>query len=474
MRAGARALLSLTALLQATCAGEPTSPLAFDAGAASWKAWVAPLSALDVSTLPPAAVVSAQELNDIVERQRLLTAGDRSAIAHWSGLPTTPWTRYALDRLNFYWPLLPDVRVATPARAARVMALLHTAMYDALRATWELKYRTRRGQPWADHATIANLAREDRVPGYPDGHVAVAAAAVEVLRLVLPAADTVALRIMQREVERARSDAGAAYASDIAAAQRLGALVGQLAMVRAAGDGSGAVWSGSVPAGELKWRPTPPRQVQVPFDVLAGTWKPWVLARGDAYRLPAPPSRTEARFTAALAELQSLSRGSRTTQQADLARRWATDAPSTAWEEIMLEEIAQRETTPLAAIRAQALVSVAMYDAFVAGWDSKFAWWLARPISVDPSLTTVYSTPPFPSYPSGHSTISTAAAEVMSYLFSDRASHFATLAREASLSRVWGGVHYRFDIEDGEALGQRVGRDVVTWARADGSTRAAR
>ena len=457
------------ALLVITCARDPADPLSFDSGAAGWKAWVAPTASIDLAGLPSATTAVPQEVEAIVARQRALTVADRAAIAKWSGLPSTPWTRHALGRLNFYWPLLPDIRVATPARAARVMALLHTAMYDALRITWELKYLRNRRQPWAEHSTITNLTRGERVPGYPDGHVAAAAAAVEVLRLVLPPADTAESRSMQHEVERARYDAGAAYTSDVSAARIIGTHVGRLAVARAVGDGASAVWTGSVPTGELMWQPTPPRRVQSPFDPLAGSWKTWVIPRGNVYRLGAPPVRSAARFATSLAEMQALSRGGRTTQRADAARKWATEAPSTAWEEITLEETTQRRLTPLAAIRAHALVSVAMYDAFVACWDSKYAWWLARPITVDPALNTVFSTPPFPSYPSGHSTISAAAAEVLGYVFPGDAKRFADLALEASLSRVWGGVHYRFDVEDGEVLGQRVGRDVVAWARGDGA-----
>lgn len=444
-------------------------PLARDAEAESWRAWVAPMSSLDMSVLPPATTVTAAEVDAMVTRQHALSAADRAAIARWSGLPSLPWTRYTLDRLGFYWPLLPDIRIATPVRAARVMAVLHTAMYDALRATWEIKYRVQRPQPWMAHAAIANLAQEARVPGYPDGHVAAAAAAVEVLRIVLPAADSVEWLAMQREVERARYDAGAAYMGDIAAARAIGAHVGRLAALRAQVDGSSALWTGLFPSGDLMWQPTPPRRVQVPFDATAGGWKTWVLPRGDTYRLPAPPTRSAPRFIASLSELRTLSAGKRTIEQADAARKWATDAPSTAWEEYSLQVVTKYHLTPLAAIRAQALVSVAMYDAFIACWDSKFAWWLARPITADPTLKTAFSTPPFPSYPSGHSTISAAAAEVLGYLYPLERSRFKALALEASLSRVWGGVHYRFDVEDGEALGERVGQDVVTWARNDGA-----
>lgn len=134
----------------------------------------------------------------------------------------------------------------------------------------------------------------------------------------------------------------------------------------------------------------------------------------------------------------------------------------------MLEEVARRGWSAPRAARALALASVAMYDAFVACWDAKYAYWLVRPITLDPNLDPVFSTPPFPSYPSGHSTISSAAAEVFAYLFPEAASRYHAEAEEASVSRVWGGVHYRFDILAGEVLGSAVGRLVVERARGEG------
>ncbi len=108
-----------------------------------------------------------------------------------------------------------------------------------------------------------------------------------------------------------------------------------------------------------------------------------------------------------------------------------------------------------------------MYDAFIACWDAKFTYWIARPITMDTTLRTVFATPPFPSYPSGHSTQSTAAAEVMAELFPRRAQHYRERGEEASLSRIWAGVHYRFDVLAGEAMGKAVGEAVVARMRGD-------
>jgi len=243
-----------------------------------------------------------------------------------------------------------------------------------------------------------------------------------------------------------------------------------LAWARADGaDGADAAWTGAVPTGALMWRPTPPRLVAVPFDATAGEWRPWVIPSGSAFRPPPPPARDSKTFLDDLAELQRLGSGARTAEQANLARWWATDAPSAAWELFLRDELRARRLGPLRAARARALVSVAMHDAFVACWDAKYHYWLARPVTVDPALKTVFSTPPFPSYPSGHSTISTAAAEVFAELFPDAARRYHDKALEASFSRVWAGVHYRFDVLAGDELGSRVGKAVVARSKGDGS-----
>ena len=77
--------------------------------------------------------------------------------------------------------------------------------------------------------------------------------------------------------------------------------------------------------------------------------------------------------------------------------------------------------------------------------------------------------PNFPSYPSGHSTFSSAAAEVLTYLFPAAGADFATMRDEASISRLYGGIHYRSDIDRGKEHGARVGGYAVRFAQTDGA-----
>ena len=194
------------------------------------------------------------------------------------------------------------------------------------------------------------------------------------------------------------------------------------------------------------------------------------MPSGSAFRPPPPPAIGSAQFNADLDELRRLST-SRTVAQADTARFWASESPSSRWEVFMRDEIARHQLTPMRAARALALASVATYDAMVVCWDAKYHYWLLRPVSADTAIRTVFSTPPFPSYPSGHSTLSSAVAEVFAEVFPDAAEFYRRKAAEASISRVLGGVHYRFDVVAGEELGLHVGKAVVEWARNDGSNR---
>ena len=128
--------------------------------------------------------------------------------------------------------------------------------------------------------------------------------------------------------------------------------------------------------------------------------------------------------------------------------------------------------------------SIALFDGFIACWYTKFKTNTIRPESVinkyvDPNWRPYLQTPPFPSYISGHSVISNASAEVMTHFFGDNFTFtdtselefgipnrsfrsFREAALEASLSRLYGGIHYRSDLEQGNMVGQKLGEYIVS------------
>ena len=129
------------------------------------------------------------------------------------------------------------------------------------------------------------------------------------------------------------------------------------------------------------------------------------------------------------------------------------------------------------------LTAIAIFDAFISCWDEKFRSNLIRPetyinATIDESWRPLLQTPPFPEYPSGHSVISTAAAIVLTKLFGDnfvydddtevefglpvrRFTSFMQACNEAAISRLYGGIHYRQAIENGQLQGKQVGEWVI-------------
>jgi hypothetical protein len=134
-------------------------------------------------------------------------------------------------------------------------------------------------------------------------------------------------------------------------------------------------------------------------------------------------------------------------------------------------------------VAAYAKVSIALFDGFISCWDEKYRSNYVRPETIintllDQEWRPYIQTPPFPSYTSGHSTISAAAAEVMTEFFGDQLSFtdtsllefgianreiksFRDAAQEASISRLYGGIHYRFDLDEGNTAGRKLGEHVV-------------
>jgi len=112
-----------------------------------------------------------------------------------------------------------------------------------------------------------------------------------------------------------------------------------------------------------------------------------------------------------------------------------------------------------------------MFDAGIGCWDAKLFYWLVRPWKADPLITTTAAVgkPNHPSYPSGHSCLSSSGAEVISTFFPEQRAQLAAMVEEAGLSRMYGGIHYRFDIDAGQALGRNVARFAIA-ADASGNS----
>jgi hypothetical protein len=256
-----------------------------------------------------------------------------------------------------------------------------------------------------------------------------------------------------------------------------------------------AKYLGSSDAG--KWRPTPP-------DYLDGvewcwnTMKPMVMDSASQFRPAKPPLftlDTASLYFKSLKEVYNISK-TLTEEQMTIARYWDDNpfviehsghmmfgnkkiTPGGHWMGICAIASKQSGADALKTAKAYAFTSLALYEGFISCWDEKYRSSYVRPVTVinetlDPSWLPFLQTPPFPEYTSGHSTITACAATVLTPIFGDNFAfqdtsdlryigmqrHFNSFreaASEASISRVYGGIHYRFSTDTGAAQGKKIG-----------------
>jgi membrane-associated phospholipid phosphatase len=201
----------------------------------------------------------------------------------------------------------------------------------------------------------------------------------------------------------------------------------------------------------------------------AGTWKTWVISTGEAYRVPAPPRLNETR--AELRSLADLIAQNSPQTEAEIAY-WDAGAPAYRWIDLISQRLQAGGATTAYPHRVYAYVAMAMYDATIATWESKYFYNRPRPSELDHRLQTLVSVPDSPSYPSEHAAAAQAAATVLAYFLPSEAGAFQAMAEQAAWSRVLAGVQYPSDYHAGLTLGRRVAEQVIAKAANDGSAAA--
>jgi len=292
----------------------------------------------------------------------------------------------------------------------------------------------------------------------------------------------------------------AAYTRSLA----LGDTIAKVILARAKNDGylksrGKAKHLGSNEPG--KWRPTPPDYMDG-VEWCWNTMKPMVLDSASACKPPLPPpysTDTGSIFFKAVKEVYSIGKSLSSEQQL-IARYWDDNpfvmehsghmmfgnkkiTPGGHWMGIAAIASTQTKADAVKTAQTYALTAIALYDAFIACWDEKYRSNYIRPVTVinekiDNGWVPFLQTPPFPEYTSGHSTITSAAATVLTALYGDGFSfqdtsdlayiglqrHFSSFteaANEASISRVYGGIHYSFSVREGAVAGKKVGDKIV-------------
>jgi len=358
---------------------------------------------------------------------------------------------------------------ASPTLAARSLAILHTAIYDAVNAV----YRTH--QPY-----FVDIVP----PPGTDAEAAAVAAAYEVMVNLYPS-------------QRGRYDgvlsgylAGVPGGKSRDGGLGLGKSVADAILAWRSNDGA----STSVPyipsTAPGQWRRTPPfyrppDSPQCPFVI------PFAMSQGSQFRQGGPPALSGRQYAAEFNQVKELGATNSTTRTADqtqIARFWSdfsyTVTPPGHWNWIAAIVATNRNNSVQDNARMFALLNIALADAGIACWDNKYTYNFWRPVTAirtadidgnpdtisDPEWNSLLITPPFPEYTSGHSTFSRTAATVLGdFLGTDLVSFtvgcdalpgvfrsysgLSSAAEECGWSRIYGGIHFRSADVDGQASG---------------------
>jgi hypothetical protein len=410
-------------------------------------------------------------------------------------LPALAETRAAEAVLGQWYRLLIELirNTATysPPVAARSFAYLGITAFEAL-ATGNASLRSLAGQV----PELAPLPARQAAPH--DEALVLDAALGAAMAVLFGNTGPMGLRAMEAMRSDMAATLEAGLAPDLVARSRAhGAAVAQHILDWSAGDGGAVIENMGFPKAYTlgdkpeSWRPTSTIGVQQkPLLPSWGTNRPFAIpATGDC-GLPPPPPYSEEPGSEFYAQAMATYQASKnlTDEHKAIARFWSDDpmmspTPPGHWVSIMLD-IFDRDAPPVDR-RAEvlALLGMAISDGFIQNWRSKYEHDLLRPVTyirrvIDPDWEPMLITPPFPEYPSGHSTQSGAAAGVLEGLYGpgfafDDHTHeedglgvrsfagFWQAAEEAAMSRLYGGIHYPMANENGLAQGACVGGHVL-------------
>jgi PAP2 superfamily len=353
----------------------------------------------------------------------------------------------------------------------RSFALMHAAIYDAVNSI--------------DRGHESYLVSLKHVSRSASQDAAAAAAAHEVLVQLYPAFQ--AMLDAQLQQSLAEIPDGAAKAEGIS----VGQTVADLLLAARSNDGSAAqpipYVFGNAPGDYQSTPPNFPAQPQ--FTHWSGV-TPFALERADQFRPGPPPDLASDTYSDVFNEVKTFGITNGTASSADqaLVGRFWNGAIQNYWNEIAQTAVLARGLTTAQSARLFALLNLSVADSVIAFYDAKYTYNFWRPVTAirsadtdnnpetmaDPTwLPEVGNTTPDPAYPGAHAVISAAASAVLISFLRDnhfdfnvtsevlpgveRSFHnFSDAAQEATLSRIFAGVHFRSDLTAGERLGQEV------------------
>lgn len=492
---------------------EMLSPINIDNNAGTWKTYN-PMSPSEfTSILPsPSEITSKEylrELEEVKSEMANIDDNKRTIIRYWSSGGVLRWNqimrelvaknnlpppendlgKYPIpnatdpDNFNGTGTAFP---FSNPPYAARVYAYVSIAQYDALVMTFALKKLYARNTPnEVDKGIIPKNVPIPQLKSYPSEDAVIASVSYEFMKRLFPKVeDTLFLYKKKEEQKVFKLWAGVSTRSDIEAEEKLGKAVFAKIFNRFRADGMVNVvgtpfkWDSlskrCEERGEIAWKSleNAPRPPMLPF---FGSVMSWNMDRKTLVEISTslqPLSTNSKEFQEQMAEVKNYA-ANPTREQISIVHYWAdgagTHTPPGHWNQIAEKYFVSSRLSEVRTARNYALLNSALMDAAISCWYTKSYYYVPRPSQIDSKIKTLTGLPNFPAFTSGHSTFSSAAATVLSYLYPSASSDLSAKAEEASKSRVYAGIHFRMDCESGMKIGKIIGNKAIIKAQNDGS-----
>jgi len=352
----------------------------------------------------------------------------------------------------------------------RALTMVHIAMYDAVNGIKQ-KY-----SPFAQHIRLSKAL---------DPGVTASTAAFTVVSYLYPAKRAVFEPMYNEHLSKVKN------LSHRCVAQIYGRIIGMDVILLRIDDGSASAGSMSYPDGTLQgqWRRTDMRPPMLPG---WGQVEPFCMLNNDQFRLIGPPDMAGYEYARDYNEVKTIGSATstaRNSQQTQTAMFWPAGIPR-IWNLVAHDVSVHKNNDLIENARLFALLNLALADANVAGWDMKYHFGFWRPVTAiaygdndgnpdtagEIGWNSLIPAPPFPEYISGHSISCAAAATILAKFLGTDSFNFTVhseanpsltpktfgsfwaAAKDAGISRIYGGIHFNFSNAEGLEAGRSLAR----------------
>lgn len=369
---------------------------------------------------------------------------------------------------------------ASPCLASRNLAILHTAAFNAINAT---------------EPTYEFYAFEETPVVEIDAACAAISAMAYGANILFPSHQASFRSLLNKQYTKLRETVPSERWIQ---SKEFGESVAKKMIDLRSDDGSTSSIT-YIPKDEIgKWKRTAPHFRPPELSHWSNT-RPFAIDSASQFRLPPPPGLETREYAEALAEVQligAVDSKTRTSEQTEIAEFWScfsyTSTPAGHWYEIAIRTARDKELSLIETARLLALANIAMADAGIAGWDTKYHYESWRPLQAiqgaaedgnpstvsDEKWNSLLEAPPHPEYISGHGAFSGAGGKIMELFFDAAEGYsfsttstalpgvvrefdsFADCVEEICDSRLYGGIHFRYSNDRGRTLGEQVGQFV--------------